>query len=175
MKNNGISTHSEHSRTVNWDVHDDLVHKLTSSKQEEGGGKEKDNYGKTTFASSFVVFFWSSHRRCYRELVPCVILTGETRNDYYSTYIRADLSVSISDRLLWLSVAIKWFGLCCVFSKFKTAVGVVSLWYARRGPINPDEVDKVKGSYVERPKPQRTFCDTTLGIYAIVLLYISHL
>ena len=32
-------------------------------------------------------------------------------------------------------------------------VGVASLWYASRGPINPDEVNKVKESDVERSKP----------------------
>ena len=35
------------------------------------------------------------------------------------------------------------------FLKFKIAIGIASSWYARRGPINPDDVSKMKGSDVE--------------------------
>ena len=59
------------------------------------------------------------------------------------------------------------------FLKFKTAVA--GSWYARWGPINPDKVSKVKGSNDERPKALRIFYDTSLRMYTIALLCISHL
>ena len=53
-------------------------------------------------------------------------------------------------------------------------VGLAGSWYARRGSISPDKVSKVKGSDVERPKPLRNFCNTSLGTYTKVLLRFSH-
>ena len=41
-----------------------------------------------------------SHQRSYHELIQYLIFLGENGNNYYSTYIKADILTSISDWLL---------------------------------------------------------------------------
>ena len=129
--------------------------KFLANKEEEGNKKgyywKKKNY--LLFCSILLKF------------APSVLLWAGPVSDFFrknwerllldwytGTYININFwLVAVMGKLPSNSSALPHF-----FSKFE---------YARWGSINTDDVNKVKGSDVERLKPLKTFCDTSLRMY----------
>ena len=107
---------------------------------------------------------------CYCELVPCLILSGETWNNHYWLIYRQIYQylflIDCCDRQLPSNS----LGFAASF------LGVAGSWHARWGSINPYKVFKMKGSDIERPKALTTFLwYITEDVYhSIVMRYISH-